>query len=310
MSHDLFDMIWRAADSPQPVLGADNVVPLHRDDIDRLVTLGVLKEGRTARHVACDACIDGHAEAVTAIKYPDGLTRFFINCPDQGRIEVERQRLLRWSVEYTPILQSLASALSARGTPTEVVPGRVWNLGRASLAGKSKPMWAARGLAWPDADQIGAALPRGRSPVLFYLGQPADDGLLDIPCESIIELRTVVCLEGEFVVDRDGIESQLIETADAPAKKKTSKRTQRDATVGALKRELHERILAFKSAVRHADDGDSTFTLPRLTQKELAEAIGANESTVSRAINESGDRELAILLQTVADEDLIRRYSR
>jgi len=151
MSHDLFDMIWRAADSTQPVLDADDVVPLHRGNIDRLVTLGVLKEGRTARYVACDACLDGHAEAVTAIKYPDGLTRFFINCPDHGRIEVERQRLLRWSVEYTPILQALASALSARGTPTEVVPGRVWNLGRASLAGKSKPLWAARGLAWPDA---------------------------------------------------------------------------------------------------------------------------------------------------------------
>jgi len=310
MSRDPFDLIWRVADSPQPTFSRDDVVALRGDKVERLTKLGVLREGKTVRHVSCDACADGHTEAVTTIKYPDGNTRFFINCPGQGRVEVERHRLIRWSVDFEPILSALASALSVRGAPTEVVPTRVWNLGRASLVGKSRTVWVARGLTWPDADQIAGALPKGRSPVLFYLGQAADDGFLDIPREAIIELRTVVRCDDELVIDRDAVESQLAEIADAPAKKRSSKRAQRDATVGKLKRELHQRIISFKSAVRHADDGDSTFTLPHLTQKELAEAIEANESTVSRAINESGDRELAILLQTVADENLIRRYGR
>lgn len=95
-----------------------------------------------------------------------------------------------------------------------------------------------------------------------------------------------------------------------PIKKQLRKRSQRDATVGALKRELHERILWMKSALRNADDTDKPFDLPRLTQKELAAAIKASESSVSRAIAESNDRELQIMLQTVEDPDMIRKYSR
>jgi len=95
-----------------------------------------------------------------------------------------------------------------------------------------------------------------------------------------------------------------------PVKKQLRKRSQRDATIGALKRELHERILSMKSALRNADDTDKPFDLPRPTQKELAAAIKASESSVSRAIAESNDRELQIMLQTVEDPDMIRKYSR
>lgn len=95
-----------------------------------------------------------------------------------------------------------------------------------------------------------------------------------------------------------------------PVKKQLKKRTQRDATVGALKRELHERILSLKSAIRSADDADKPFDLPRVTQKELAAAIKVGESSVSRAIAESKDMELKIMLQTVANPDMIRKYAR
>lgn len=95
-----------------------------------------------------------------------------------------------------------------------------------------------------------------------------------------------------------------------PVKKQLKKRTQRDATIGALKRELHERILSLKSAIRQADDADRTFDLPRVTQKELAAAIKVSESSVSRAIGESKDMELKIMLQTAENSDMVRKYSR
>ncbi len=94
------------------------------------------------------------------------------------------------------------------------------------------------------------------------------------------------------------------------AKKPTNKQASRDATVGALKRELHERILSLKSAIRRADDTGSSFDLPRLTQKELAAAINVSESSVSRTISGTKDLELKIMLQTVESQDMIRKYSR
>jgi len=310
MSPDPLDIIWRSADNPNPVFMAEDLVCMPPQFVTRLAELGVLRPASTATHVICDACDEHHVECVIPIKYPGGQTRFFIRCPQNGRIEVPRERLLQWTVDYAPLLTALAKALFAYGPIAEVVPGRVWNLGRASLAGKSKPIWAARGLAWPDAGQIAASLPKGRSPILFFFGQAGDDDLLDVPRESIIEMRTVVRINGGLMIDREAVERQVSDVVPPPVTKKPKKQTQRDATVGALKRELHERILSLKSAIRSADDADEPFDLPRLTQKELAEAIDVSESSVSRAIAESDDPWLKILLQTVESIDMIRKYAR
>ena len=310
MWRDPLDIIWRAADNPNPVFAAEDLDGMPPEIRARLMELNILRPSATATHVVCDACFEHHVEKVTSIKYPDKTTRFFIHCPKNRRVEVPRERLFQWTVDFEPILTSLATALSAKGSSTEIVPGRVWNLGRAALAGKSKPVWVARGLAWPDAGQLAQSIPKGRSPVLFYLGQAADDDLLRIPRESIVELRTVVHLDGDVVVDRDAIEAQLTNVESPPDKKPQKKQSPRDATVGALKRELHERILSMKSAIRNADDTGTAFDLPRVTQRELAEAIKVSESSMSRAINESDDPWLKILLQTTESEDMIRKYSR
>ena len=44
--------------------------------------------------------------------------------------------------------------------------------------------------------------------------------------------------------------------------------------------------------------------------RELAEAIKVSESSVSRAITEANDLELKIMLETIENEDMIRKYSR
>jgi len=310
MSPDPLDIIWRSADSPAPTFTADDMNGVPPETVARLTVLGILRQAAPATHVVCDVCDGGHVERVISIPYPDGQTRFFIRCPENGRIEVPRNRLLQWSVDYAPILSTLAKALTVQGSGEEIVPKRIWSLGRASLAGKSKTIWAARGLAWPDAGRIAASLPKGRSPILFFLGHPADDGLLEIPRESGIELRTVMRLDPDLAVDVDAIERQLSDVAASPDRQQPKKQSRRDATVGALKRELHQRILSFKSAIRHADDIGRPFDVPRLTQKELAEAIGETESSVSRAIARSKDLELKVMLQTVKSHNMIRKYSR
>ena len=307
---DALDIVWRSANVPSPVLTVEDLVGISPAAVKGLIELGVLREAGPATHVVCDGCHDQHVERVVMTKYPNGQTRFFIPCPENLRVEVPRERLRQWAVDFAPLLAALARGVGTTEMLTEVVPGRVWNLGRASLAGKSKPIWAARGLAWPDARQVVAALPQGRSPILFFLGHGPDDGLVDVPREAIIELRTVVQMKDGVIVDREAIERQLADVAAPPAVKQPKKQSQRDATVGALKRELHERILAFKSAIRAADDADRTYDLPVVKQKDLAAAIKATEPAVSRAISQSQDLELRVLLQTIENPDMIRKYAR
>lgn len=310
MSRDPLDLLWRCADSPSPALVLEDLEAISQSELDRLMGLGLVKQAATATHVTCDACTEGHVEEVTRIVYPDQATRFFIACPENGRVEVPRERLMQWTVDYLPLLISLSSALLASTSVTEVFPGRVWNLGRAALAGKSKTIWAARGLAWTDAAKLVDVLPKGRSPVLFLVGQPPDDNLLQVPRESIIELRTVIglCDEG-IAVDVAGIERQLvIETAEV-AKKKLQKRASRAATIDAIKQALREHLRAARDhAFNSRDRGSGSALLPRPSQKQLAAQLGIHESSVSRAINDPSDKEIAVLWKAADDLEQVMKF--
>lgn len=309
MSRDPLDILWKVADVSRPIFSPEELAGLPPGCSNELIGLGVLREGEPATHVTCDGCHGQHVERVDLVRDPRGHVRFFIPCPENFCVEVPRERLQQWAVDFLPLLKLIAKSLGTRETPLEQVPDRVWNLGRASLAGRSRPIWVARGLAWPDARQVAAALPQGRAPVLFFLGQPPEDGLVDLPHESVIELRTVVRLDGQVSVDRQAIESQLADII-VPERKVVRKQAARDAIVGALKRELHDHLVAFKSAIRAAEEAGRDYVLPRVTQKELARAISATESTVSRAIASSNDPLLKFMLDALNDPDQIRKYKR
>jgi len=311
MSPDPLDLIWHCADNLSPALVLEDMEAMSHSHLDRLIDLGLVRQTVTATHVTCDACAEGHVEEVTRIVYPDQATRFFIACPENGRVEVPRERLLQWTVDYLPLFASLSSALSASSGVTEVIPGRVWNLGRAALAGKSRTMWAARGLAWSDATQLVDVLPKGRSPVLFFLGQPPDDNLLQVPRESIIELRTVISLGDEgIVVDVDSIERQLVVEIAEVAKKKPQKRTSRAATIDAIKQALREHLRAARDHAFNARDrGCSPALLPRPSQNQLAAQLGIHESSVSRAINDPSDKEIAILWKAADDLEQVMKFN-
>lgn len=303
---DILELIWRVADCRSPTFTEDDLADFPEGARSQLMDLGVLRESTTATHVVCDACAEGHVRWVDAIRYPDDTTRFYVVCPENGRVEVDRHRLLQWTVCFEPLLDAVASELATVGESNEVVPDRVWSLGRASLAGRSKPVWCVRGLGWPDAPRIAGTLPNGRSPVLLVLGRMAPDGLIDMPREAIFETSTVVGWSDGFTVDRDAIESQLADIEPAPKAKPRRKRGRRDEVVGALKRELRQQIHSRNRALCHADETGEAYHLPPLTQKDLASLIGTSPSSVSRAINKSGDRELTILFQAVQDEASIR----
>ena len=298
MSPDPLSIIWPCADMPDPVLTREEVGCLSAPVFDSLISLGLLKQADTARHVTCLDCTDQHVEEVLPIISPDGCTRFFIQCPKNGRIEVSRERLLQWTVDYTPLQQALKTAFSAIGDPGEVAPGRIWNLGRAALGGKSRTLWMARGLSWSDSQQLKEVLPEGRSPVLFFLGQPPIADLMNIPSESMIDLKTIVHIEGgKLSVDVDSVDSQLRQENAGLVRKKTppKMRARRTALIDALKQELRKHLRAARDhAYATRKKTGIAELLPRPTQKHLAVMLNTDVSNISRAINDGRDRELKL----------------
>ena len=190
------------------------------------------------------------------------------------------------------------------------MPGRVWDLGRAALVGQSRPLWAVRGLSWPDATAVAATVPQGHSPVVFFLGQPPEDGLLKVPRDSVIDLRTVVNLaRGALAATPASIESQLRGIPPQSVAKKSRKRSSRAAAIDAIKQALRVHIRAARDHAHVTGErNEIPVLLARPSQQELADQLRLHPSAVSRALHDASDRELAILWQTANDIDQVMKF--
>ncbi len=303
MLSDPLDLIWRSADVEFPVFAREEIEPGRA-----LLELGLLRPGKTASHVTCEAC--GEVHRVATIKYPGGQVRFFARCPQNGRIELDRDDLLQWSVNFVPMLRALADGLGIKTDPEEIVSVRLWKIGRAAIAGRSRVAWAARGLSWPDARDVAERLPKGRSPVLFLLGNPPENGFVNLLPDAIIGLREVVSLSnGRLVFDRKGVNDQLSAIPEPAKTKVPKKRASRAATIEALEKALIEHLNAARDHARAAIEHNTTpELLPRPMQKNLAAQVGVPESAVSRALRDPAARMVKVLWDAADDLDQVLKF--
>jgi len=124
-----------------------------------------------------------------------------------GRVQVPLHRLKQWEFDFTGLAKASAIALGLTKTVEEVVPGRLWSLGRLKTSTGPRPAFLARGLAWENSAAIfvgNTALKPGRRPVLFVAGAlPPDTIWPDTPPE-VVSLSEVLSLDtNRLVLDAD-----------------------------------------------------------------------------------------------------------
>jgi len=155
-----------------------------------LLKLKVLKPGRTSSYVVCDVCRT-HMEEVFRIDSPVGAVRYFMTCRDNGLIEVPKERLLRWNIDYTPIVKALINALKIKSGFREIIKGHLWDLGFSSLPGISKPAYLIRNI-----DTLQARLPIcAQGALLFLFGSYSTTSLKEFDGKNIFELRKLLFLK-------------------------------------------------------------------------------------------------------------------
>jgi hypothetical protein len=164
--------------------------------IDQLTSLWLLRSTANAAAVVCDACCGDHVEQVTYVESPPGTAlRAYIRCPEAGRVPVPLERLRCWELNFRRLADLAASALATAGNVEEVIPARVWLLGRTTLAGRPLEVFLARGLPWPDAaGAIGAAarLVASCSPVVLAAGALPPPGVWHGESPPILPLSAVL----------------------------------------------------------------------------------------------------------------------
>ncbi len=202
---DPFALFWDMAQLEAPVLGYDELARTPRAAREALLGTGLIAPGNTARSLVCEACMEGHAEEVESVTRPNGVTQHFIYCPENGRIEVNPDRLRQWTPRYDVVAGVIAESLGTRGDCRSIIPGRLWDLGRVVAAGHSYHVWVARRLT---AD-LRPHLPGDGASVLFVLGARPRDDLGTAP-ERVFEVRHLVHIEdGNLCFDADAVRAHL-----------------------------------------------------------------------------------------------------
>ena len=297
----MLDFFCDLAQLKDPVLTYDGLMEMPPAAREAWIEAGLIRQWHNASGVVCDGCYEGHSEEVVRVTYSNGDTRLYIYCPESGQVEVDPERLQQWVPDYSRVAAALAEALCCTGTLQEVVPDRLWNLGRAAIARQSRPVWLARQIT----DDLRPRLPTDRVSILFVMGMMPRVPL-ELAPERVFDLRHLVTIEGGGLrFDTEAVTGQVTVAATAaePAPPRAEKRASRVTAIDRLKKALHEEILSRKSLLsRRWDDN-----LPPVQQKHLAALIGTSPASVYRALKDD-DRELQWLWKIVQNPRHIMDY--
>ncbi len=207
-------LIWSRADAREPRFSGDDVAAWPDGTMAQLAGMGLVREVENATSVVCDACADAHVEEVMLITSPRGSTpRAYISCPENGRVRVPIERLRQWEVDFTGLARAIASALELAGNVEEIVSGRVWFLGKATIAAQLREIFLACGLTWEDAcDVLGksARLNAARTSILLAAGEVPPERIWQGDAPPVVALKSVgTWSETGLSVDRGHLESLL-----------------------------------------------------------------------------------------------------
>lgn len=237
---DPLEMLWPLVDAPDSLVAAHVVAGWPVGVCQRLVELGLLHPAAEASRVLCPECGE-HFEEVLALEGPGGQVRFAVPCPVVMRADVPPAARRQWTVDHANLAVALARSLALTGKCTELVPGRLWRLGRTTWQGASRDVALARGLHWADGHNVRATLVRGHRPIVFIaLRRPPDGFWRTVP--------PVLVLSHVALLATGGIEIEAMEVAAAihDADAVASSALASDLTKDVLKQMIRQQVKAEK----------------------------------------------------------------
>ena len=214
-------VIWERADAKEPRFSGDEVAAWDDGLVGRFADAGLVHQVENATSVVCDACAEGHVEDVTFIESPRrSPVRAYIHCPEHGRVRVPLDRLRQWEIDFGGIACAVARALELAGDIEEVVPGRVWFLGKATIAAMSRELFLTRGMTWQDAAEVlgkSTRLNAAKSALVLVAGEVPLEGIWNGDAPPVVALKTVAAWnKSGLSIDRGHLEALL-----ATGRKKT-----------------------------------------------------------------------------------------
>jgi hypothetical protein len=282
--------------------------------LEPLVACGLLRETAPSRFTTCWECGGSRTIQVIHLSRPGSPERVpFLPCPQCGPVRIDPEQLRRWDIDVPAFAGALTAAAGVAGPPAEVIPRRLWRLGKAKWAERPHDAYLARYLSDESVPAVAAALSRVPKAVLFL---PTEEAVRawarSLPTLALALESVLGPGEGGMLFDRAYLEARL-ENAGLVAREKSErrprKRRDRAAKIEQLEQVLEQHLLAARDhAWATMDRAGAPTLLLRPTQKDLAKQTGLSEPDVSRCLSDPAGKYLRFLWETALHLDEVLRW--
>lgn len=123
---------------------------------DAILRLGILRKAADAESATCEICADGEPCDLVLDIGPDPR----IHCPQHGLVRIAGERLQQWELDFEKLGALLIGQLVLTGGRQTIAVGRVWQLGRRQVSGRTAEFFLVQGIAWPDSLDVLRAAPK------------------------------------------------------------------------------------------------------------------------------------------------------
>ena len=182
--------------------------------LQRLLDAGFLQLTNDAATIRCPECGE-HTEEVYCQEGDAGPPRFYIHCPVTWRVEIAADARRQWRVSVSQLVETVSQTMNLKGSPKELLAGRLWRMGRTLWNGTNRDVVFARGLLWSDSQQVRSAIARCSKPILVTSRQLKTE----IPWRNApvaLSLDLIAFMLDRFTLDVDEIIAILGEKSSKP----------------------------------------------------------------------------------------------
>ena len=128
----MIDLLCHLLEQPEPVISCGSAAwAEHRSEVERLLSVGALKQSDPVRSIACPACDEHH---YVRVEYTEaGAFRAF--CYNEGFLPIDAADLTVLQVDIAWLIDALRSGINVLTRPAaeELVPGHLWFLGEQRI---------------------------------------------------------------------------------------------------------------------------------------------------------------------------------
>src|SRR5690606_6220469 len=123
--------------------------------------------------------------------------RAYIHCSACGVVRIDMRRLLRWNIDASALAEQLAVALGAADSPTALVPGLLWRVGRKRIGSGNREILLLVRMLRSVRDAVAPQLARHPRAIVLVPTEMTASRLADWEKLEVVALEELVRMEAD-----------------------------------------------------------------------------------------------------------------